>query len=422
MTKITKVFKKIQAFNSTYIAFSFNVWFNDRNFIQYLNNVEKTIEIGLGDEIEFEEFKRVETAEIKCYDSETELIVELNVKDIYKDFDIKLFFKNAEETIITNPYYFGDDTILKYKKVGFYIVQKEKYENNQTFKYKTTKSYKVITYNDYDFIYLVESKRLVPFEPIKAEIYKKNKVNILTSNINKETLKYFTIKSDLMEDCLLSYIIRKNDKNDKEVEITCHHNNHIEDLEFAIHLTGFKTTDRMVNDTLISVPYLFPHIDFILKKIKGDLNTKVISAFPSMGKTYFCKHNTDLTVLDSDSSKFSWVSEGVRHPDFPANYIQHIKENIGKADIIFVISHKQVRDALKVADIPFLVIYPKKNQKEEVCNRIKNRDGNDKLSSFIEKNWDSFFDEIELNSMNTNVLFIDGQISDNFDDVVNHLK
>lgn len=46
--------------------------------------------------------------------------------------------------------------------------------------------------------------------------------------------------------------------------------------------------------------------------------TKVISGFPGVGKS-FNHYNTDdnLIVLDSDSSLFSWESEGVRHPDFP---------------------------------------------------------------------------------------------------------
>ena len=32
-----------------------------------------------------------------------------------------------------------------------------------------------------------------------------------------------------------------------------------------------------------------------------------------------------------------------RNPEFPDNYIQPIKENIGKVDYIFVSSHKEVR-------------------------------------------------------------------------------
>ena len=84
-----------------------------------------------------------------------------------------------------------------------------------------------------------------------------------------------------------------------------------------------------------------------------EVNTIVVSAFPGTGKTHFAKY-TDLDVLDSDSSKYSWVKEGVRHPDFPANYIRHIKENLGVVNIILVSTHKVVREALTEAGIDFL--------------------------------------------------------------------
>ena len=62
--------------------------------------------------------------------------------------------------------------------------------------------------------------------------------------------------------------------------------------------------------------------------------TRVISAFPGTGKSYFHR-NSDSKVLDSDSSKFSWIEEGVRHPDFPNNYMTHIKENIDSARLVY---------------------------------------------------------------------------------------
>ena len=56
---------------------------------------------------------------------------------------------------------------------------------------------------------------------------------------------------------------------------------------------------------------------------------KLISGFPGIGKTYY-KQKSELNVLDSDSSKFSWIEKDVRHPDFPQNYIDHIKKNLNK--------------------------------------------------------------------------------------------
>ena len=52
------------------------------------------------------------------------------------------------------------------------------------------------------------------------------------------------------------------------------------------------------------------------------MKTKIISAFPGVGKTYYHERNKEISI-DSDSSHFSWVkdSEGnntkERNPEFP---------------------------------------------------------------------------------------------------------
>ena len=81
--------------------------------------------------------------------------------------------------------------------------------------------------------------------------------------------------------------------------------------------------------------------------------TMVIAAFPGTGKSFCTKNEGEKFegILDSDSSNYSWIKDSngqnttERNPDFPNNYITHIKENIGKVDIIFVSSHKEVREA-----------------------------------------------------------------------------
>lgn len=123
-------------------------------------------------------------------------------------------------------------------------------------------------------------------------------------------------------------------------------------------------------------------------------NTKIISGFPAIGKSYLTQ-NTELIVLDSDSSNFSWIKEGERHPDFPNNYIQHIKENIGKADYILVSSHDIVRKALKENNIGYILVYPSKDLKVEYLERYQNRGNDEKFINFINSNWDKFIDDIE---------------------------
>lgn len=124
--------------------------------------------------------------------------------------------------------------------------------------------------------------------------------------------------------------------------------------------------------------------------------TKVISGFPGVGKSFlFFNQDADITILDSDSSKFSWIREGVRNPDFPTNYIQHIKAHLGKVDYLFVSSHEVVRDALKENDIPYTLVYPAMELKMEYLARYRDRGSSWEFVSFIDKNWETFIADIE---------------------------
>lgn len=133
--------------------------------------------------------------------------------------------------------------------------------------------------------------------------------------------------------------------------------------------------------------------------------TTVISAFPGCGKTYFYNEyknrGTFRGVIDSDSSEFSWVKDEngnntkERNPEFPQNYIKHIKDNIGKVEVIFVSSHDIVRKALEDNNIEYTIVYPNKDQKEEFINRYIQRGNNKDFIKFISNNWDNFIDDIE---------------------------
>ena len=130
-------------------------------------------------------------------------------------------------------------------------------------------------------------------------------------------------------------------------------------------------------------------------------DTMILSAFPGTGKTYFYnKYNgtNGLVILDSDSSNFSWIKDEngnnttTRNPDFPNNYINHIKENIGKADVIFVSSHDIVRQALNDNDIKYIVVYPDNDCKDEYLERYRNRGNTEEFINMMDKNWDKFID------------------------------
>lgn len=162
-------------------------------------------------------------------------------------------------------------------------------------------------------------------------------------------------------------------------------------------------------------------------------DTKIISAFPASGKTYVYENMKNKVILDSDSSKFSWTErkrteeeleearkqwdsephllsgEGyvnqirdklikVRNPDFPQNYIAHIKENIGKADYILVSTHDSVRKALDEAGIEYYLVYPEKELKEEWVGRCFIRGSKPEFCQLIADNWDEWIRQLETES------------------------
>jgi len=129
-------------------------------------------------------------------------------------------------------------------------------------------------------------------------------------------------------------------------------------------------------------------------KILKNRKTKIVSGFPAVGKSVLTK-NSHYKVLDSDSSQFSWIKEGERHPDFPDNYMNHIKKNIGEVDYILVSSHDVVRQALEENNIEYNLIYPSIDLKEEYIKRFKSRGNDENFIKFIDSKWNDFINNIE---------------------------
>ena len=132
------------------------------------------------------------------------------------------------------------------------------------------------------------------------------------------------------------------------------------------------------------------------------IRTRIVSAFPGSGKTYYHSNNPE-TTLDSDSSNFSWIVDEdgnkKRNPDFPNNYINYIKENIGKYEFIFVSTHKEVRKALLDNCIFFYLIYPLyRNEliKDEFIQRYKDRNSSKEFIKTLESKWHDWTKECYL--------------------------
>lgn len=115
--------------------------------------------------------------------------------------------------------------------------------------------------------------------------------------------------------------------------------------------------------------------------------TRIFSGFPGVGKSTLFKHFPD-QVADSDSSTFD-------KSDFPANYIRHIQSVIedGSKEVLFVSSHKVVRDALTEAEIDFTLVYPSLECKEEYLRRYINRESPEAFIKLLTTQFDNWVNE-----------------------------
>jgi hypothetical protein len=127
--------------------------------------------------------------------------------------------------------------------------------------------------------------------------------------------------------------------------------------------------------------------------------TKLVLGFPGVGKTmYYMKKKGKIDVLDSDSSTFP--KDG-----FPSNYIEHILENIGKQDVIFISTHEVVRKELKSIDIfsnenveGIYLVYPDLSLKDEYMKRYKERGNNKQFIEVLDKMFDNWVEELDNES------------------------
>ncbi len=122
------------------------------------------------------------------------------------------------------------------------------------------------------------------------------------------------------------------------------------------------------------------------------IGMKVVSAFPGTGKSHYT-YNTDYMpdgfATDSDSSKFDKTY-------FPDNYMDHIEQKIKEGYArIFVSSHEVVRKALEDREIPFTLVYPAKELKEEYLQRYKERGSPESFITLLNNNWDEWLDQLK---------------------------
>lgn len=114
-----------------------------------------------------------------------------------------------------------------------------------------------------------------------------------------------------------------------------------------------------------------------------------VCGFPGVGKSHAARIRG---WSDSDSSLFSWSSPGVRNPEWPSNYISHLRSAGG---VVLVSTHEEVRAALFLHGLPFVLCYPQRCCKDEYIGRYRSRGSAEGFCLLVEKMWDDWLYGLE---------------------------
>jgi hypothetical protein len=132
-------------------------------------------------------------------------------------------------------------------------------------------------------------------------------------------------------------------------------------------------------------------------------NGIIVCAFPATGKTtaIWQADKIGIVACDSDSEDHHWIDRTVprkERPNWIQSYVTHLQRSTGENDFVFASTHDVVREALVANGVPFVVVYPTRDQKEEFLSRVRNRStglcGEFGLN-LLTKMWDTWLEQME---------------------------
>jgi len=129
------------------------------------------------------------------------------------------------------------------------------------------------------------------------------------------------------------------------------------------------------------------------------MNTIIVSAFCGTGKTHLC-NDFNINYIEFECWKYE-------NDNFPTNYIEDIKSQIGKVDYIFISTNPVVLKELNKLGIEITLVYPKLKLRKEYLKRYEDRGSTNNFIKMIDDNWydwlyelheQSYCNHIELSS------------------------
>lgn len=127
----------------------------------------------------------------------------------------------------------------------------------------------------------------------------------------------------------------------------------------------------------------------------------IVCGFPGCGKSTAAANRTD--IVDAESSAFSHpfnpeTGQQEENQEFPQNYVEYLKQlasRIGGYNYVLASCHKSVRDELEKQGIPFVVVIPSYDSKDEYMARYLKRGDSAKFIGNVYSHWHDWLYEIE---------------------------
>jgi len=152
------------------------------------------------------------------------------------------------------------------------------------------------------------------------------------------------------------------------------------------------------------------------------MKTKIISAFPGTGKTYYASNiKRTAKVVDLDTYRYTlgYTDDGkARNKDFPNNYLIAVKKHLGETDILFVGCQPEVITSLRDAGLSFTIVYPERALKDEYVKRYRQRHNHGSFINLLSKNWNFLLDFLEKQENCKHIVLGSGQY---IGDIVNSI-
>lgn len=128
----------------------------------------------------------------------------------------------------------------------------------------------------------------------------------------------------------------------------------------------------------------------------------IICGFPGIGKT--SAESVCREAIDCESSGFHYIFDptGVEkeNPNWVSEYVNFIEKcaKDGKYRFVLASTHLKVREELDMRMIPYIVVVPRKNLKDEYLARYVKRGDCAEFIIEVSESWNEWLDEVEENA------------------------